>query len=226
MVEQITSFLAATLPLPVIFPWYIIFLRLTVPLLIFKFPLVGVLLSSLVDMYDWQFITLETSENMVNYQFWDKVFDQYYLIFAFIVLFRWKDKIARNIAVLLFSIRIIGVAAFFVSNAKVFLLFFPNVFENFFIFYLFYVWITKNHILVRSWKIGITVLSAIIIPKLFHEYFMHCLNKQPWEFYNVGVFLGLSGFFEEYANYIAWGGLFYLLPIAILLFWLKRKNSK
>ena len=66
------------------------------------------------------------------------------------------------------------------------------------------------------------MLAAIIVPKLIHEYFQHFLLHQPWELYDIGGWLGLSGVVQEYANYFSWGGLFYILPLALFLLFFKK----
>lgn len=207
-------------------PFYVTSLRLLIPLFILKWPLWGILASSLADMYDWQFVNLATPDDFALYQNWDKAMDLYYWIFALIIISKWKDLAAKRLALGLFIYRIFGMVMFWLSGKRMYLFIFPNVFENFFIFYLLFTLLFKKYKLLSSWKVGAIVFSVLIIPKLIHEYFMHFLEKQPWEFYNVGGYFGFKGFFEEYTNYLVWGSIFYILPFIIGLFWVNKLQTK
>lgn len=199
--------------------------RLTVPLTILKWPLFGILLSNLADLYDWQFAPVHNEADLKLYQTWDKTLDLYYWLFALVIVFRWKDKLAKRIAIGLFVYRIVGMVLFFATEMRSMLFFFPNIFENFVILYLAYVFIFKDNQMLKRKRDVVLVLALLAVPKIIHEYYLHFLEKQPWEFYNVGQFLGFTGFFEEYTNYFFWGGLFYVLPFIILFFYFKRVKS-
>lgn len=196
-------------------PFYVTLLRLLVPLSILKWPLWGVLVSSLADIYDWKLVNLKTESDFLLYQNWDKAMDLYYLIFALFMTLKWKDKLAKKIALGLFLYRVIGMVFFWLSGKRIFLFLFPNLFENFFIFYLLYVFLFKKTKLLTSAKVTAIVLSLLTIPKLIHEYFLHFLEKQPWEFYSFG---------GEYTNNLVWGGLLYILPFIVGLFLVKKFN--
>ena len=108
---------------------------------------------------------------------------------------------------------------FWLLDWRPLLFFFPNVFENFVIWSLILFLITKKQKLALTSLQKIIMMTALIIPKLTHEYFQHFLGSQPWEIYNVGNWLGLTGLLQEYTNYFAWGGLFYIVPfVGFLLF--------
>lgn len=203
-------------------PFYIILIRLIVPFSILRWSLFGILLSTLVDMYDWKFVHVASDTDLAFYQYLDKGFDFYYLLFALIVAFRWKDILAKNIAIFLFIFRLFGLGIFLFWKERPALFYFPNVFENFFIFYVAFTHFSKKQILLTSKRLTTTILLSLIIPKLIHEYFMHYLGKQPWEIYDVGMWFGFSGILQEYINYFAWGTLFYITPFLIFI-WLLRK---
>lgn len=206
-----------------IFP-IVTLLRLIVPLLTLRFPLPGILLSMLVDLYDWQFLQLTTSRDYENYQVWDKVFDLYYQLIILAVVISFKDRLIRNIAIFFFLYRLTGIALAFLFSNRQFLFYFPNFFENFVLLYLIFLLISKQEKMFYSVRnIGIVIL-AIVIPKLIHEYFQHFLEKHPWEIYDIGQHFGTTGTVQEYINYLSWGGVFYLLPLGVALF-LIRKNS-
>ncbi len=204
-------------------PIYLTLIRLVAPFLILRFPFFGILLCTLIDMYDWKFVSINSEADFFVYQNWDKFMDLYYLTFAFSVVFKFKDKLAKSIALYLFGYRLLGLSIYFVTSIKSMLFFFPNVFENFFIFYISYVHFSKREKLLTSKNLTILILSSLIIPKLIHEYFMHYLNKQPWEIYDIGSWLGANGVLKEYANYLIWGSLFYLVPFLIFVYLLKKR---
>lgn len=200
--------------------------RLLIPLSILRFPLIGILLAMLVDMYDWKFVSLATPEQYNFYQNWDKALDFYYQLFIIFIVFRFKDEIAKKTAIFLFLYRIAGLLLFYVTQNRNFLLLFPNIFENFVIFYLLYVFIAKKDILFTSKKILAIVLAVLTIPKIIHEYFQHFLVKQPWELYDIGMLLGTEGIIKEYINYLSWGIILYVIPIGIALYFLSRNKLR
>lgn len=197
-------------------------IRLLVPFLIFRFALIGILLSNLADLYDWKFTDHSTFEKLTFYQNWDKTMDMYYLFFIALIVLKFKDKIAKNTALFLFFYRIIGVILLYMTHNRSFLFFFPNIFENFVLFYLFYNFLTKKTILFKNTKIFIIVMSIISIPKLIHEYTQHYLLHQPWEYIDIAGFLETTGIIQEYLNYFFYGGIFYIAPMGITLFFLKK----
>ena len=173
-------------------------------------------------MYDWRFVNLHTPTDFTLYQNWDKAMDLYYWIFALVVTLKWKDVFAKKLAWSLFAYRLTGMVLFWITGNRIFLFIFPNIFENFFIFYLLFEFIFKKRVQISSFKIVATLIIILVIPKLIHEYFLHFLQKQPWEFYDIGKYLGFSGFLGEYTNYLSWGGLFYLLPILSGLIYINK----
>jgi hypothetical protein len=108
---------------------------------------------------------------------------------------------------------------FFLTQDRRFLFFFPNFFDNFLVMYLGYVRIFKRDILFETSLDALVILPLLIIPKTIHEYFLHYLQQQPWEIYNIARPLGITGVAEYPLNYLIWGGLFYILPfLAVFLY--------
>lgn len=198
-------------------------IRLVVPLIILRYRLTGILLSILADMYDWKLVDLSGSEDYEFYQNWDKALDVYYQFFIAAIVLGFKDIKVRYTALGLFVYRMAGVILFSIFHERSLLFIFPNVFENFVIFYMVFIKVSKSEQLFRSKRIAISVLSAIAIPKLLHEYFQHFVVKQPWEIFDIAGRAGTSGVLKEYLNYLIFGGVFYVLPMGILLFFLIRK---
>jgi hypothetical protein len=112
--------------------WFLTLVRLAIPILILRFPLLGILVSIEADASDWIFVGVTSSEMNTIYQNWDKAMDLYG--FLFIVL-----------------------------------------------------------------------------------------GRQPWEIYPFGSWSGLSGFSAHQADWILWGILLYVVPIAGFLLYIKEK---
>ncbi len=192
----------------------IILFRLILPLSILKFPLIGGGISIWLDNIDWHTKELFGIQPIFEYQAIDKILDTYYLALLAIIAFKFGNKLIRNVALGLFAFRLIGVLLFEVTHVRVFLFFFPNIFENFFFFY----YILKT---VASYEPKIRYLGALIfilivtLPKMLQEYSIHVIQK-PLE-------LNLFGY-----NYLYQGAthqLLYIVIISVLIGIFYRKNK-
>ncbi len=181
-------------------PWYVLLVRLLVPLLILRSPLLGILTTIFVDINDWHFIPVHSPGDDLLYQQWDKAMDLYTSLFILWILRSWRDIWARRVALLLFGYRLIGMIWFWATDWRPILFFFPNVFENFVVVCLLLFHLRKKNQLQLSARQKTSLLAILFIPKLIHEYFQHFLGRQPWELYDMGQWVG-------------WGGLLYLVPI-------------
>lgn len=194
-------------------------LRLLTPLLMLRWQLTGVLLAILLDINDWNLLTLNTPEDHALYQNWDRVMDLWIWLVALVIVRTWKDKASRSLAFGFFGFRMIGMVIFFLIQDRRFLFYFPNYFDNFLVMYLGYVRIFKRDILFETYLDALVILPLLIIPKTIHEYFSHYLQRQPWELYNIARPFGITGVAEYPLNYLVWGGLFYFLPfLAVFLY--------
>lgn len=154
----------------------VIIVRLLIPFTIFRWPLLGGILSFTADFYDfpvlntfgWGFL------NSDIYQPIDKLLDIYYLSFEAFVSLKWNDLLARKTAVTLFLWRLIGVIVFELTHIRKLLFFAPNIFEYFYLTFLAIKKFNPGFRLTR--KILIVMLLTIGIPKLIHEYILHYLE--------------------------------------------------
>lgn len=108
-------------------------IRVAGSLPVLRWAFVGGLVAVFVDLSDlfWRgFIDLG---GLPNYQSWDKWLDQVYILLFLWVAWHWSGP-ARSIALALFGWRLIGFVAFEVSGVRELFLFFPNVFEFWFLF--------------------------------------------------------------------------------------------
>ena len=137
---------------------------------VLRWPLAGGLLAILVDFSDLFLRSWLELGGLGDYQAFDKYLDLVYMTTFLIVALRWPDP-ERAILVVLFVFRIVGVAIFEISGERGLLLFFPNLFEFFFIF----VAAQKQFAPSFQYTPGVTavVLGALLIPKEFQEYALH-----------------------------------------------------
>ena len=159
----------------------IVALRLTVPLSIFRYPLWGAVASLLIDAFDVVLIELMGLGGFDdNYHTLDKLLDTYYLSFLWAVSFGWTNEFAKWISVALFPYRVIGVLLFEITNERVMLFIFPNIFENWWL----YCAATARYaprIEPKSWGSSAIVLAILLIPKMAQEYLLHYAEAQPWD---------------------------------------------
>ncbi len=162
----------ASIPLGLI----IIFaLRLLVPLTIFRWPLWGGLASLIIDALDTN-IVKPFGVEIPNYTITDKYFDTYYLTIELIVSLSWFNKLARNTSIILYVWRLIGVFAFSATGIQYLLFIFPNLFENFFLFYAFLLHTgreTRKKVWLNSGKKLAVVLLILWLLKIPQELVLH-----------------------------------------------------
>lgn len=158
----------------------VILLRLVVPLLILRWPLAGGVLAMLLDGADVIIVDLFGPGGMGPfYHAIDKYLDLYYLGLELIVSLRWTETLPRRASIALYFYRLVGVIAFEFTGIRVLLVFFPNLFENWFLFYM-----VRCHFFPRlrfnTWPRLLTALGLLYIPKFFQEYILHYRQLQPW----------------------------------------------
>jgi hypothetical protein len=159
----------------------IIAIRLVVPLSIFRWPLAGGIASMLVDAFDVVLIELIGLGGFNDsYHTTDKLLDTWYLSIEWLVAWRWENPFAKWIAVALFPYRVIGVVLFELTEERIMLFIFPNLFENWWLYCL----ISARYfqrIEPRTWFSSSVALVALLIPKMAQEYLLHYQEAQPWD---------------------------------------------
>lgn len=156
----------------------ILLLRLLAPLAIMRLPLVGVGLCVLFDAYDYQIIG-QSFIGFHNYQYVDKFLDTYFLLFMAYASRSWFDKMAFKLGLGLIAYRILGVLLFFVTGQEYLLVFFPNIFIDFYLFYLIFSRLSPEKPLLESNKILVLIMTSITAPKLLSEYSLHVSRVSP-----------------------------------------------
>ena len=165
----------------------VIGLRLLVPLLILRRPLIGGLLAMLLDGVDVIIVEFFGPGGMgSHYHQLDKYLDLYYLAMEAWVSWSWREALPRWTSLALFGYRLIGVVLFEITGVRWLLFVFPNLFENWFIFYL-----VRNQffpgVRLDTWPRIIFWLCILYIPKIGQEYLLHVRRAQPWSWFKENV---------------------------------------
>lgn len=168
---------------------FITVLRLVVPLSLFRWPLLGAVLCTAADASDvmlmekfgWGYF----GNNM--YHTFDKIFDIYYLFFEFLIVFKWKDMLARRTAKALFIWRFVGFAVYEIFGIRAVFFLAPNIFEHFYIAWVVIQKWFKNFVLTPT-KL-VMILLVVGLPKIAQEYVMHFkYPDQTWNFLRDNLF--------------------------------------
>src|SRR3989304_4955655 len=163
-------------------PVIVILLRLILPLSILRYPLWGGILAMLLDGADVIIAGWLNMGDFSSYHTTDKYLDMYYLTLEVYKSLSWQNALACRTSMFLFIYRFVGVIWFEATNLRILLFVFPNLFENFFLFFEAYRKIKKTEKL--SWKGILIALIILLIPKLVQEYLMHVVLLRPWDWFH------------------------------------------
>lgn len=166
-------------------PLIIILLRLLIPFTILRWPLVGGIICMLLDGGDVVLIDVINKGDFSHYHLLDKYLDMYYLSFEVYVSWKWTNLLARRTSIILFIYRLVGFVLFEVTQVRLFLFIFPNLFENFFLFFVAYKSFLKRETL--NLKQLVVILLILLIPKMFQEYVLHFKQAQPWNWFKTNI---------------------------------------
>ena len=150
--------------------WIIAAARLAGSLPVLRWPFYGAIIAIAVDQSDLFLMNLIHLGGVNDYQAFDKYLDQAYLLTFLLVALRWQGT-ERNVAAGLFGYRFAGFLAFEVTQSRGLLLFFPNLFEFWFLF------VTGRRQFgleerLKGRRLGV-ILVALVALKLFQEYAIH-----------------------------------------------------
>ena len=173
----------------------VIVLRLIVPVSIFRWPLAGGVASMVLDGLD--VVLVDVLANLLGeepgfgdtYQTMDKSLDIYYLSFELLVSLRWQLTLARNASIALFVYRVAGMVAFGLTGTRILLFVFPNLFENFYLYYLVATRFFPRLVPTTPRQLAVALL-VLYIPKLAQEYVLHFAELKPWSTFK-STFLAL-----------------------------------
>ncbi len=158
-------------------------IRVAGSLPVLRWAFVGGLIAVFTDLSDLFLLQAIDLGGLSNYQEWDKWVDQVYIWLFLVVTLRWSGW-ERRIALALFSWRFVGFAAFAAGAGRDVLIYFPHVFEFWFLFVA-----ARPHWPAR-WRPGWAETAAgvpaplsraealrwllfLAVLKIFHEYTLH-----------------------------------------------------
>ena len=167
----------------------VIVVRVLAALPTLRFPLEGFLLALEVDKWDWYWLDAgsHSKEYQALYQQWDKVLDLFALGVAAFVALRWRDRTMRTMALVAFLLRAGGVGAFLLTEERWLLVAFPNVFETLFLMYVVFQVIAPGEPMLTGAASATMVFLAALLPKLGEEYYLHMLERRPWDAVNLPI---------------------------------------
>jgi hypothetical protein len=113
--------------------WIIAAFRILSALPVLRWPLAGAFIAIFADLSDLFLRDWLDLGGVKDYQRFDKLLDQAYMVTFLIVALRW-EVVPRNIAIALFAFRLAGLIAFEISDERWVLILFPNAFEYWFVF--------------------------------------------------------------------------------------------
>jgi hypothetical protein len=162
-------------------------LRFLVPLTMLRFPLPGIVAAILADCIDGAILRGFTSFDVELYQHFDKAFDGYYLVIAYVAMLRnWTDPTAVMIGRWLFFFRLIGVALFATSGTRPLLFMFPATFEFYFLGIEMYRTRWNATRLRTSHLVAIASVAWVL--KLPQEYWLHIAQRSTTDWIKASVF--------------------------------------
>jgi hypothetical protein len=150
--------------------WIIAVVRIVGSLPVLRWPFYGAIVAILVDQSDLFMMNLIDLGGVSDYQTFDKYLDQVYIACFLIVALRWQGT-DRGVAAGLFAYRLAGFVAFELTQSRGLLLFFPNLFEFWYLFVA-----AKQQFALENWLRGrrlAVVLGGLFCLKMFQEYVLH-----------------------------------------------------
>ncbi|TAK76231.1 MAG: hypothetical protein EPO16_07540 [Dehalococcoidia bacterium] len=196
----------------------VVFLRLLSALPVLRFPFEGLVVALEVDKWDWFWLAAgqEPTKAQLAYQEWDKFLDLFPLTMALVATWRWRDLTMKRLLIATFALRVVGVTLFLLTPQRWLLIVFPNVFENLILVYAAFRLIAGHDVLLTSRRVTIVVGVIALMPKMVEEYFLHFLERRPWDWVNLPIPDGMEPRVWVIAMY------FPLLVTVLYLVWRPR----
>jgi len=150
--------------------WIIAAVRVLGSLPVLRWPLWGAIFVLLVDLSDLFMMNLLHLGGVKGYQSFDKWLDQPYMLFFLIVSLRWEPAL-RNMAIGLYVFRAAGFIAFEVAGERDILIFFPNLFE---VWFLLIAGMKEFSLDFRRDRFLVSTAAVLLLGiKMFQEYALH-----------------------------------------------------
>ena len=202
-------------------PWIVTAARVASSLLVLRFPLAGFIFALEVDKWDWYWLDAgsRSEQDQALYQRWDKGMDLFTLGAAAFVTLRWRDALARTLALAMFGWRAIGTVAFIVTGQSWLLIAFPNVFESMYLFYMIFCVLSGQHQMLTTKLTALLVSMAVMLPKMAVEVFLHFFDDRPWTMFD----WSLPG---PFSPAVLWGAAMYAIPLIALVVTVLRAHGR
>ena len=157
-------------------------IRITGSLFTLKWAFIGSIFAVFIDLSDLFWQDFLDMGGIRNYQAFDKILDVFYMsIFLFIAI-RWKNILSK-IAIFLFLFRLFGLLIFEITQDRIFLLLFPNIFEFWFILVTGLKLFMKEKTILKPRIIIISLFISGVL-KIFHEWVLHGIKFfDQWGFF-------------------------------------------
>jgi hypothetical protein len=159
----------------------VISIRLIVPLMIFRFWLVGGIVALVLDATDVIMVDLFSLGGFPagGYAGIDKILDSYYYVIELIVVLAWTNRWMSVPAAILFAWRMIGAGLFEMTDDHAVLLIFPNMFENWWLYCVVVMkWFPRA--VPHNWRTLLVPMLILLVPKMAQEYLLHVAEAHPW----------------------------------------------
>ncbi|MEK7110120.1 MAG: hypothetical protein AAB876_02765 [Patescibacteria group bacterium] len=160
--------------------YFIVLLRIIVAPLIFIWPLPAIILSFFLDVVDIEFASRKVL-TLSEYERYDKILDLWW--YCNVMTFSWFNlPNYRFLLLILFIFRTVGEIIFFIKNDRRIFFLFPNFFENIFFLIFFSIYFKQLYFLLSEKYIFFS-LSAVIITKIFQEWWVHIAQISIMEYF-------------------------------------------
>lgn len=157
-----------------------VFLRLTTPFLIFINPLLATLIILFLDGMDG-FVFNKAGISLEKYQWTDKLLDLYW--YTVILIWSITNPLPSTISQLLiffYFFRLLGEILFFIKKERKIFLWFPNIFEVLFWFYLLAKILNLPQLLTPPLFWPLLIIAALL--KELQEFLIHEINFSSFNF--------------------------------------------
>ena len=166
----------------------VVAIRLLVPLAILRWNLFGSILAIIADNLDVVILDFLGVKDFSPYNRVDKFLDTYfYLIAGYTILF-WKNTFAKRAGIFLLVYRLIGVVIYELTDYRVLLFVFPNLFIFFFMYYLIFKKLFKKEPFL-NWISALPALTILLVIKLIHEYLLHVAQFPIYQWLKVNILI-------------------------------------
>ncbi|TAJ17914.1 MAG: hypothetical protein EPO65_10225 [Dehalococcoidia bacterium] len=164
------------------------------------------------DKWDWFWLGegAQSTAAQLEYQELDKVLDLFTLAMALAVAWRWGDRTMRRALVGTLTLRVVGVSTFLLTQQAWLLIVAPNVFENLYLMYVVFRIVAGREQMLIDRTSMLLVGAFALGPKMAEEYFLHFLDRRPWDWVNLPV---IPDAFEPRV----WVGIMYFPMLLVVL---------